>query len=182
MNNMYKDCFICKKSKFLTEFYRHPGMADGFLGKCKDCAIKDSKTYNQTEKGKAVRKKHSQTENRKINRREYYKNHIEYYKAYRQTEQGKISHKKSSLKWKINNPEKRKASNAVYNALRDKRLFKKPCKECGNKEKVEGHHEDYNLPLIVVWLCRSCHILLHIEIKKKLLIEYFRSVLSDFKK
>lgn len=39
-------------------------------------------------------------------------------------------------------------------------LIKYPCEICGNKE-VEAHHEDYNQPYIITWLCRMHHLRLH---------------------
>ncbi len=39
-----KKCFKCSNTKPLTDFYAHPRMADGRLGKCKECTKKDTKT------------------------------------------------------------------------------------------------------------------------------------------
>lgn len=39
-------------------------------------------------------------------------------------------------------------------------LIKYPCEICGKKE-VEAHHEDYNKPYEVRWLCREHHRDLH---------------------
>lgn len=36
-----KTCFKCKALLPIEEFYKHPGMADGHLGKCKACTRKD---------------------------------------------------------------------------------------------------------------------------------------------
>lgn len=39
---MEKICFKCNQSKSLTEYYKHPKMGDGHLGKCKTCTKKDT--------------------------------------------------------------------------------------------------------------------------------------------
>jgi hypothetical protein len=50
-------------------------------------------------------------------------------------------------------------------ALKDGRLTKpKTCAWCGaTAKRINGHHPDYARPLMVVWLCTSCHIKHHQE-------------------
>jgi hypothetical protein len=58
---------------------------------------------------------------------------------------------------------KTKAHATVLRALKN-RILKKPlkCEQCKKKHnRLHGHHEDYNKPLKVKWLCPSCHHMYH---------------------
>ena len=35
------------------------------------------------------------------------------------------------------------------------------CSDCGRSAILEGHHPDYDKPLVVVWVCVPCHRKLH---------------------
>jgi hypothetical protein len=53
-------------------------------------------------------------------------------------------------------PKKERARKKVYDAIRFENLVRKPCEVCG-EEKAQAHHEDYDKPLEVNWLCRKHH-------------------------
>lgn len=61
-------------------------------------------------------------------------------------------------------PLKHRAHRLVTKALRQKRLFRKPCEACGD-ERSEAHHDNYHLPLCVRWLCREHHLEHHRQAK-----------------
>lgn len=130
-----KRCFKCQQVKNLEEFYRHPAMGDGRLGKCKECAKADVKS-NRSDK------------------REYYSRYDQ--ERYKRPERRQASQRYLTL-YRQRNPEKYIAHNAVNNALRDGRLIKQPCTYCGSTVRVEGHHSDYSKPLDVTWVCFKCH-------------------------
>lgn len=51
-------------------------------------------------------------------------------------------------------------------AVNSGRLLKpKQCTACSTETPLQAHHEDYNKPLQVVWLCDYCHKLTHGRIK-----------------
>ena len=133
-----KACFRCKAVKPLTEYYAHPQMGDGHLGKCKECTKVDVKArYALT-----IEERHA-------------------YEARRNaTPERKKQLLESNKRRKLAHPEKARARNAVVNAVRDGRLARLPCEVCGDL-RVEGHHEDYSKPLDVRWLCFTHHREVH---------------------
>ena len=46
------------------------------------------------------------------------------------------------------------------------------CSKCGISGQILGHHEDYNKPLDVEWLCQDCHNEVHKRYRKELVGVY----------
>jgi hypothetical protein len=136
-----KICFKCGQEKEITEFYRHPQMADGHFGKCKECAKKDA------------------TENRNKN--------IDRIREY-DRQRGKLPHRRKKMQTRSKilrklYPIKYLARNMVNNAIRDKKVSKPvKCEDCGKVARLHGHHDDYYKPLEVAWLCCVCHHKRHV--------------------
>lgn len=53
-------------------------------------------------------------------------------------------------------PEKIRARDAIYKALKTGKIKRLPCEVCSNP-KSEAHHEDYAKKLDVIWLCKKHH-------------------------
>jgi len=65
---------------------------------------------------------------------------------------------------------RKRAYSIAQNARKNGELQRQPCEECGSTRFVDGHHDDYNKPLNVRWLCRNCHKKEHARIDKLLRI------------
>lgn len=125
-------------------------MADGRLNKCKECC-----------KIESIRNR--------LNNIDYYleydksranlQHRIEAREVYRKTDKGKASVIKARKKWAELNLIKRSAHIIVGNAVRDGRLIKsKTCESCNaESSRIHGHHDNYDEPLNVRWLCPKCH-------------------------
>lgn len=114
-----KKCFKCGVVKELSHFYKHNGMADGHLGKCKDCTKKESDIRE-----KYLRKTSPEfVESERIRGRK---------KAKRlpKKEVNKISKRETMLNYRNKYPEKYKAKIASQKLPR--------------KEGCEFHHWSYN--------------------------------------
>ena len=136
-----KTCFKCNKEKPLAYFYKHSEMADGYLNKCKDCAKVDANKH-RAENLEKVRE----------------------YDRKRAKEPHRIALQKAQTKmWRETDSRRTKCHNAVARAIRNGSLVQQPCARCSS-EKTLAHHESYDLPLEIVWLCQPCHKQRHKEI------------------
>lgn len=67
--------------------------------------------------------------------------------------------------WPRDKAEQGAVITAVARAVKRGDLVKpKECSWCGATDQpIEGHHPDYDRPLMVVWICRRCHKAHHRE-------------------
>ena len=142
----FKKCFKCKENKVISAFYQHEAMADGHFGKCKNCTKKDASEYRWT--------------------------NLEKVRAYDRARAGTPHRKKKCIVYReeyiAKFPLRYKAREVVNNAMRSGRLIAPPfCEICKSRKKLEAHHNDYNIPLNVRWLCLSCHRCLHRDLNNQ---------------
>lgn len=140
----FKECFKCKFVKPLDEFYKHSKMADGHLNKCKDCA-KNDVSKHRSENLEKIR---------------------EYDRARGRTPKRIKLSKEVAKAWRKEDARRVRAHSAVARAIRKGSLIRCPCERCENPKSV-AHHEDYDKPLEVMWLCDPCHKQRHKELKQE---------------
>lgn len=138
-----KECFKCKSVKPLDDFYKHSQMADGHLNKCKECAKNDVHRHREQNLEKVRSYDRERSKNKKRIAAAY-----EVTKAWRQADSRRMA-----------------AHNAVARALKSGQLQRLPCEQCGEPKSV-GHHDDYDKPLQVRWLCQPCHVKWHKSLTK----------------
>jgi hypothetical protein len=136
-----KTCFKCQTVKPLDEFYKHSEMADGHLNKCKECNKQDvtnnrHKNIDRIREYDRVRSKNAQR----------IKAAAEITKAWRSEDKRRSS-----------------CHSVVARAIKSGKLVRQPCVRCA-AEKSLAHHEDYDKPLDVMWLCQPCHKQRHKEL------------------
>ena len=136
-----KECFKCKTIKPLSEFYKHSAMGDGHLNKCKECTKNDATAHRNK--------------------------NLEKIRAYdrdraKAPERSKAAQEINAA-WRKADNRRTRAHVAVARAVRKGSLVRSPCIRCGEQKSL-AHHEDYDKPLEVVWLCQPCHKQRHKEI------------------
>jgi len=176
IENNEKPCTKCKEVKSFNEFHIRRLSKDGMSPKCKLCCFKYqhdnkerrfelNKTYRQNN---AVKIKKDITKYRKDNvesiskqrsvfRQNNKEDISEYSKKYQASPRGKASYERT--KKKNHNAYRSRVS---FNS-RNKDLYPNSCESCNKEAKVEAHHDDYNEPMKVKFLCKDCHVIWHKE-------------------
>lgn len=174
--NMMKVCTGCKEEKSVDEFGKDKKGLLGRNQKCKVCCCARAKLTVHSPEAIENRKKYRsewQKEKRPIlnaRLRDRYVKNIESerdkanerMRRYMASEKGKVKHNETRKKYEKDNPEKISAQRKVRNAIKTGKLIRPEiCDVCNKQGNIEGHHEDYNKPLEVIWMCQFCHLYHH---------------------
>jgi|688.fasta_scaffold156040_3 hypothetical protein len=139
MTTTLKTCLKCGVEKPVEDFYIKHRPTNRLRSRCKICHTDDAKAYRAS--------------------------HVDDFKE-KERRRAMLPHRVAARdKWEAKYPERIKAIHTVRNAIQKGYLVRLPCIVCGNK-KSHGHHENYDHPLDVVWLCAKHHKARHEQLKK----------------
>ena len=146
-------CILCKVEKPLTDYYAHPQMKNGRLGRCKVCH----------------RAEISRNRNENIDR-------IREYDRKRNKDPMRMAlHKKKNQRMN-KRPFFMSAHNALTRAVAKGTVLRPDhCSKCLIDCVPQGHHDDYEKPLEVLWLCPICHAQRHKELGRLRTVENMKS-------
>jgi hypothetical protein len=136
-----KKCSKCKLEKSEENFWKRNNRSSGVNSECKECCSKRRKKYYQSNREKLCK---YVVEGQKGNKR---------YRAY----QNKYAIQKRR------EYDKKFIARQICSLAARAGMIVRPeiCSKCSKPGKIEGHHEDYNKPLDVIWVCKGCHELIH---------------------
>jgi hypothetical protein len=132
-----KTCFKCGVEKALAEFYVHKAMADGYLGKCKECTKADERARRFGPKREEI---------------------LAHYRSRDESPESRARRLLRCAEYKRMNREKCRAHALLKYAVDTGKVVPWPVcavPECAKRP--EGHHYDYSRPLDVIWLCPAHH-------------------------
>lgn len=162
---MKRTCKKCKIEKDITEFAKCKDCLYGYSHKCKSCD--NLRSFLNRKKNPDRENKRVRDHNKKRAKEdpEYWSKRYQRYKEiqkrnikrYREKNPEKPNEWQKAIRKK--DPRKMRANNWVNYNLRCGNIQKaKICQRCNIKaDKIDAHHEDYDKPKEIIWLCRTCH-------------------------
>lgn len=146
-------CKYCSLEKSSEEFSK-------WRRKCRECRNKEQtrwrKTYGRSVYLKGLKNRRNRPEN--INKQKIF-----YSKWYKENGRIRTAIQLEAIEqWRQKHPLAQKAYTLVKAALKQGNLIRPSiCEKCPNETKLHAHHQDYNKPLEVIWLCVPCHKEIH---------------------
>jgi hypothetical protein len=132
---MNKICSKCKEEKSIKQFYKYK--SDYILPYCITCKNEKTKKWKD-------RNREHLREYKKEYDKEHRKEIREYCFHWRKKTKGYIAHSK------------------IQRALRKGKILKPDrCCSCKRIRKLYAHHQDYNKPFKIKWICARCHMDIH---------------------
>lgn len=174
---MSKKCTKCEVIKSLEEFRKSARYKDGRYSRCKECVKEYEAENTNHEKKLKSREKYRENNRERIRQQDkeaYMKDPDKFrqkarisQKKYFDSPKGKEKYKQEGLKLREKYPEKARARSLLSNAVCEGKIIRpSQCSLCLSSDGVvEGHHPDYSKPLDVIWVCKSCHFVIHERIK-----------------
>jgi ribosomal protein S27AE len=143
-----KRCSRCKQKRALMEFGRDRSRHDGLEHNCKGCKA-------EMAAARYARKREAILAQQRASRQESYPRRAEEIRRQVNERYAADPERHRERKRRSYDPVKQAARNAVRTAIERGELERQPC-GCG-AEYAEAHHDDYDKPLEVRWLCPRCH-------------------------
>ncbi len=165
-----KRCSKCQQYKEVAEFHKNCAKKDGYATECKLCKGKNDQASHLRNRDKRLKMMN-----------EYRKKHLGYLnmkaKKYARCAKGREVNLKATKKYysghrdiiaqrikdrNFRSPEKYKARYQFSNAIKLGHITRPAhCQMCYEEGPVQGHHEDYDKPFDVIWVCIGCHGKVH---------------------
>ena len=152
---MLKACRICG-----NPFEPRPSQIKAYDWRCQPCQTAFMNRYNaerrrlglpyQVEKSAATKRRAAQRQREYLAVPENRQRRREWFRAYHQRPEVRI---KLIARW------------ALKTAVEAGKITRGKCALCGNAV-TDGHHTDYTKPLLVIWLCKTCHRKQHPRTRK----------------
>ncbi len=150
-----KKCKKCEEIKLFEAF------SLGY-NKCKECRNKYHREYWKKNRGRFLERMriYGRTYGRIDERAE---KRLASSRKYKEANKERIKIKQKS--YEKSNKHKISAKLKVRYAIKVGVLTREPCETCGIIENIHAHHDDYNKPLNVRWLCAKHHGKFHRQYK-----------------
>jgi uncharacterized protein (DUF983 family) len=139
-----KWCTRCGEAKLVDEFHKHKLGALGRDSRCKACFAAIDAAYKAKPGYKARA--------REVSLERYRRPEV----RARMRETGREWQRRTGRDTSRDSPAEGFARRLIRNAVQRGALVRGPCEVCG-REQSHGHHDDYNRPFDIRWLCSTHH-------------------------